>query len=269
MNRHQIIPFTKTSAYGNDFLLVRIADLPRGSAGKLADLSRRMCNRHNGIGADGVEWLSPASKHDVGARLINADGSEAEISGNGTRCVAAYLANRREKKEFRILTGAGTKICRLLGHTGRTFRFNMQMGTGAVEGERMLDVSGKKLKGLMVSTGNPHFVMFVEEFAPKWQDQAVAIATHPAFPQGTNVELVHVIDRNAIEFRIYERGAGETQSSGTGSCASALAAMHAGRVGSPVEVRAPGGIQTVKWNTKREIELEGAAVLVCDGNFLL
>jgi diaminopimelate epimerase len=269
MNRDRFLPFTKASAYGNDFLLVRTADLPRGSSGKLAELSRRMCDRHNGIGADGVEWLSPVPKHDIAARLINADGSEAEISGNGTRCVAAYLADRKDRKEFKILTGAGTKICRLLGHRDRTFRFNMHMGAGAVEGERVLDVLGKKQKGLVVSTGNPHFVIFVEEFAPKWQDQAAVIATHLAFPQGTNVELVEVLDRNTIEFRIYERGAGETQSSGTGSCASAIAAIHAGKVGSPVEVRAPGGIQTVKWNTNRELELEGAAVLVCEGNFLL
>ena len=264
----RLLKFTRASACGNDFLLVQESDLPRRQSADLAQLSRRLCDRHNGIGADGVEWLYPDRDHDVRARLFNADGSEAEISGNGTRCVAAYLVEQARAKEVRILTGAGTKICRLLRRDGWRFRFSMQIGKAEVAGARQIDVNGKHIKGHVVSTGNPHFVMLVEQFPAKWQEQAAAIATHEEFPQGTNVELVRVIDSHTVEFRIYERGAGETQSSGTGSCASAVAAIYAGRVKSPVEARAPGGVQTVKWDGQ-SLELEGDADLIGRGEFFL
>jgi len=264
----RLLKFTKASACGNDFLLVQASDLPGRESADLAQLSRRLCDRHNGIGADGVEWLYPDPKHDIRARLFNADGSEAEISGNGTRCVAAYLADQSGLKEIRILTGAGTKLCRLLHRKGSRFRFSMQMGKAEVGAQRQLDMNGQKIRGHVISTGNPHFVIFVEQFPARWQKQAAAISTHKQFPHGTNVELVHVLDPNTVEFRIYERGAGETQSSGTGSCASAVAAIHAGRVKSPVEVRAPGGVQTVRWKND-SLELEGEADLICRGEFFL
>jgi diaminopimelate epimerase len=129
-------------------------------------------------------------------------------------------------------------------------------------------VNGQTIRGHVVSTGNPHFVIFVEQFPAKWQEEAAAISTHKQFSHGTNVELVRVVNPSTVEFRIYERGAGETQSSGTGSCASAVAAIHAGRVKSPVEVRAPGGVQTVRWKND-SLELEGDADLICRGEFFL
>ena len=264
----RLLHFTKASACGNDFLLIQAAELPKSTAQDLSELSRRLCDRHNGVGADGVEWLYSDPDHDVRARLFNADGSEAEISGNGTRSVAAYLAEKKGLKEIQILTGAGTKVCRLLQRKGSRFRFSMQMGKAEVQDERELDVNGQKVRGHVVSTGNPHFVILVERFPTKWQEQAAAISTHREFAHGTNVELVRVVNPNTVEFRIYERGAGETQSSGTGSCASAVAAIHAGRVKSPVEVRAPGGVQTVRWEHD-SIELEGDADLICRGEFFL
>jgi len=264
----RLLHFTKASASGNDFLLIQAAELSKSTAQDLAELSRRFCDRHNGVGADGVEWLYSDADHDVRARLLNADGSEAEISGNGTRCVAAYFAEEKGLEEIRILTGAGTKLCRLLDRQGSRFRFSMQMGSAEVNAERELEVNGQVVRGHVVSTGNPHFVMFVEHFPSKWQEQAAAISTHKQFPRGTNVELVRVLNPNAVEFRIYERGAGETQSSGTGSCASAVAAMHARRVKSPVEVRAPGGVQIVKWEHD-SLELEGDADLICRGEIFL
>lgn len=264
----RLLNFTKASACGNDFLVVQASDLPDGKSADLAAFARRLCDRHNGIGADGVEWLYPDPDHDVRARLFNADGSEAEISGNGTRCVAAYLVQKAGINEVRILTGAGTKICRLLRREAWRFRFSMQMGEAEIAGERQLQVDGNKITGHVVSTGNPHFVVLVEHFPANWQERAAAISTHREFPQGTNVELVRVIDRNTVEFRIYERGAGETQSSGTGSCASAIAAIYAGSAKSPVEVRAPGGVQTVKWDGK-SLELEGDADLIGSGDFFL
>jgi len=264
----RLLKFTKASACGNDFLLVQASDLQEGQSADLANISRRICDRHNGIGADGVEWLYSDPDHDIRARLFNADGSEAEISGNGTRCVAAYLVQQAGLKEVSILTDAGSKTCRLLRREGCRFRFSTQMGEAEVSGERQVEVAGKKVRGHLVFTGNPHFVMLVEQFPAKWQEQAAAVSTHKEFPQGTNVELVRVINPNTVEFRIYERGAGETQSSGTGSCASAVAAIYAGRVSSPVEVRAPGGAQTVKCESD-SLELEGAADLIGRGEFLL
>src|SRR5690242_14524457 len=157
----KLLNFTKASACGNDFLLVNASDLKDGQSADLTGFSRRLCDRHQGIGADGVEWLYSERGHDIRARLFNADGSEAEISGNGTRCVAAYLAQHRGLKELSILTGAGAKMCRLLRREGWRFRFSMQMGEAEVAGERQLQVAGKKVKGQVVSTGNPHFVMLV------------------------------------------------------------------------------------------------------------
>ncbi len=269
MKAKQLLPFVKASACGNDFLLVQSSEIPNAGREELAQLSRRLCDRNQGVGADGVEWLYPDPQNDIRARLFNADGSEAEISGNGTRCVAAFLSWKKGASEFKILTGAGTKICRLLEHDQQRFRFSMQMGRPEVEGERAVPICGKNVKGTMVSTGNPHFVIFVEKFPAKWQEEAAILSTHRDFPQGTNVELVQVLGRSAIEFRIYERGAGETRSSGTGSCASAIAAIQAGLVESPVEVRAPGGTQIVRWDKGEMLELVGDAVLICQGEFFL
>jgi diaminopimelate epimerase len=266
------IPFTKASACGNDFLLVEGAH----ASGDLSELTRRMCDRHRGVGADGVEWLFPDAEADVRARLINADGSEAEISGNGTRCVAAEICSRENKKEVIVRTGAGLKTCRLMGREdarqGPRFEFEIDMGQPEVGGQMSIETMWVRAVGTKVSMGNPHFVIFVENFQEGWQRQAALIQTQPQFPQGTNVEYVVVRpanDRgaNEIEIRLFERGVGETESSGTGSCASAVAAIVSGRVASPVTVIAPGGAQTVRW--ENQVYLRGPATLVCRGEFFV
>jgi len=258
------IPFFKAEACGNDFLIVESSHM----AGDPADLSRRLCDRHRGVGADGVEWVSIDANGRVVARLFNADGSEAEISGNGTRCVAAWAVETRGGSEVRVLTGAGEKECMLLRRAEHEFEFMVEMGHAEVIGEKTIPVPGGNAKGLVISTGNPHFVEFFERFPERWQARAEAVGQSPEFPQGTNVELVHILGRNKIEFRIFERGAGETQSSGTGSCASAIAAIHSRQVFSPVEVHAPGGKQVVHWDGADALLLEGPASLVCRGEFL-
>lgn len=259
------IPFTKASACGNDFLLV---DGAQGSS-DLGALTRRMCDRHRGVGADGVEWLFPDAEADVNARLINADGSEAEVSGNGTRCVAAEIySNRTNKKtEVVVRTGAGLKTCHLLSRQGSTFEFEAEMGQPEVGTQLSIETTGVRALGTKVSMGNPHFVIFVENFHDGWQRQAALIAAQPHFPQGTNVEYVVVRGANEIEIRLFERGVGETESSGTGSCASAVAAIASGRVTSPVTVIAPGGAQTVRWD--EQVHLRGPATLVCRGEFFV
>ena len=261
------IPFTKASACGNDFLLVEAAQ----ASGDLPELTRRLCDRHRGVGADGVEWLSPDTEADVKARLINADGSEAEISGNGTRCVAAQICSRENKTEVVVRTGAGLKICRLISskdaRQGSTFDFETDMGPPEVGGELSIETMWVRAVGTKVSMGNPHFVIFAENFPDGWQRQAALIQTQPQFPQGTNVEYVVVRGPNEIEIRLFERGVGETESSGTGSCASAVAALATGRVKSPVKVIAPGGAQTVRW--QNEVYLQGPATIICQGEFFI
>lgn len=265
-SRNKSIAFTKASACGNDFLIVAGAE----ASEDLNGLSRRLCDRHNGVGADGVEWLFPDAEADVMARLINADGSEAEISGNGTRCVAAEICSRTEKREVVIRTGAGLKTCRLIEKRSPTFEFEVEMGKPTVGEPLAMETMSVRAVGTRVSMGNPHYVIFVERFPEDWQKQAALIQasmiqTQPQFPQGTNVEYVAVRGPNEIEIRLFERGVGETQSSGTGSCASAVAAIASQRVVSPVTVVAPGGSQTVRW--ENQVYLRGAATLVCRGEF--
>jgi diaminopimelate epimerase len=259
------IPFTKASACGNDFLLVQAE---HGGA-DLGTLSRRLCDRHLGVGADGVEWLFPDNQSgvDVHARLINADGSEAEISGNGTRCVAAEICWRTGKTEIVVRTGAGLKTCHLVSRQGATFEFEADMGEPEIGVQLSTETMGVQVTGTNVSMGNPHFVIFVEQFHEGWQRQAALIGTQSQFPQGTNVEFVVVRSSGEIEIRLFERGVGETQSSGTGSCAAAVAAIASDRVSTPVKVVAPGGSQVVRW--EKQVYLRGPATLICRGEFFI
>jgi diaminopimelate epimerase len=257
------VPFTKASACGNDFLIIDGAEAPVD----LHAFSKRICDRHNGLGADGVEWLFPAQDADMRARLINADGSEAEISGNGTRCVAAYLVANGSAGRLAIRTGAGIKYCELLARDGHCFEFEMDMGEPQVGDDFSIKVAFGEVHGTPVSMGNPHFVVFTKEFPPAWQAEAAEIGRHHDFKHGINVEFVRIKSRNEVDVRFYERGVGETQSSGTGSCASAVASIAAGRVNSPVQVHAPGGTQAVRWDGSK-VFLRGPAKLICEGEFL-
>jgi len=257
------VPFTKASACGNDFIIIDAIDLPA----EPQEFTRRVCDRHNGVGADGVEWLFPADDADMRARLINADGSEAEISGNGTRCVAAHLVSSGHTGRLAIRTGAGIKRCELVSQEGNRFEFEMDMGEPQVGDPFSIRVAFGETHGTPVSMGNPHYAVFVNEFSPAWQAEAAEIGRHHDFKHGINVEFVFVKSKNEIEVRFYERGVGETQSSGTGSCAAAVAAIAAGRANSPVTVHAPGGAQMVRWQGEN-VFLRGPALLICRGEFL-
>ncbi|HEY7351178.1 MAG TPA: diaminopimelate epimerase [Terriglobales bacterium] len=262
-NAAGVIPFVKASACGNDFVIIDGLHAPPD----LTAFSRRICDRHNGIGADGVEWLFPSQDADIRARLINADGSDAEISGNGTRCVAAYLCSQSSRERVSIRTGAGIKNCELFSREGKSFEFEIAMGEPQVGDEFSIKVAFGEARGIPVSMGNPHFVVFVNEFSPGWQGDAAEIGKHHDFKYGINVEFAVVRDAQNIEVRFYERGVGETQSSGTGSCASAVAAIFSKKAKSPVRVHAPGGAQAVRW--EEQVFLRGPAQLICCGEFLL
>jgi diaminopimelate epimerase len=257
------IPFVKASACGNDFLIIDIEHAPAD----IAALTRRICDRHNGVGADGVEWVLPATDADLAIRLMNADGSAAEISGNGTRCVAAWFCAEHERDSVLVHTDAGLKKCDLMARVEQTFEFRTAMGRPEIGGEMRVMLKDREVDGITVSMGNPHFVVFVSEFETGWQVWSGDASTHTDFAQGTNVELVRVINEHELEVRFYERGVGETQSSGTGSSASAAAAIHSGRAQSPVRLHAPGGSQTVEW--QGELLLYGPATILCRGEFFI
>lgn len=274
-----MIPFTKAHACGNDFLIVE-----EGAAKNLdrAELTRRLCQRNTGIGADGIEFFAWTNKSEDGPnsgriRLHNADGSVAEISGNGTRCVAAWMAETLGSKsgdELKILTDAGPRICRIDSvHTGDAFTVGVTTGMGVPRFvPHTLKLSdGSEVIGVEVVTGNPHFVILVDNAAfavagKTWQSLGEEICVHRDFPHQTNVEFVRVVSENEIEIRIFERGVGPTTSSGTGSSASATAALALRRCVSPLAVVAPGGAQTVAWGGPgQELFLTGPAALIARG----
>jgi len=257
------IPFVKASACGNDFLIIDGIHAPAD----LAAFSRRICERHEGVGADGVEWLFPTQDADVQARLFNADGSEAEISGNGTRCVAAHICSEQGKEKIVIRTGAGLKVCNFISRSDTQYEFEIAMGEPEVGDEFPIKLAAREVRGIPVSMGNPHYVIFVKEFAPGWQAEASEIGRDPAFKYGINVELVRPRKQTEIEVRFFERGVGETSSSGTGSCAAAVASVFSKKAVSPVVVQAPGGAQTVRWNGT--VFLRGPAQLIGRGEFFV
>lgn len=263
------IPFVKATACGNDFLLIDSAALAASPVPvDLAAFTRRICDRHDGIGADGVEWMSPHATADVAIRLVNADGSDAEISGNGTRCVAAYVSAEQGKERISILTGAGLKTCVLTARRESEYEFEIDMGAAQVGKEVVMKIGGDEIRGTPVSMGNPHLVIFVSEFRDPWQARAAEVQHSSQFKEGINVEIVIIDSKHDVSVRFFERGVGETLSSGTGSCASAAAAIAAGEAESPVRVHAPGGTQTVLVESN-QVLLRGSARLVCRGEFFL
>jgi len=265
-----LIHFVKAHACGNDFLIINAPEL---SAEEQRKAAVWLCARNAGVGADGVEYLEWTSEHSGRIRLFNADGSIAEISGNGTRCVAAWMAYEKKFSSGEVITletDAGTRECRIVEAEGFRFQIESRMGIPALE-SRVVELASGSLQGILVSTGNPHFVIFVEgpEFSvhgKRWQEIGSEVCFHSDFPEQTNVEFVRVIDTNHIEIRIFERGVGPTTSSGTGTCASAVATIAHSGGAEHLLVRAPGGEQRVEWHGKGgEILLAGPAELIATG----
>jgi diaminopimelate epimerase len=205
---------------------------------------------------------------DVEIRLLNADGSEAEISGNGTRCVAAYICEEQGREKITIRTGAGVKTCTLTARRDQEYEFEMEMGEASVAKEITIKIGARVVRGVPVWLGNPHFVIFVTEFGEKWQFEAAEIQGSAEFKQGVNVEVIVAEGVHDLQARFFERGVGETRSSGTGSCAAAMAAIASGKAESPVRVQALGGAQMVRTEGQR-VFLRGAARMVCRGEVFL
>lgn len=257
------IPFAKADAHGNDFLIVSEEDASTAPA----ELAVAMCERLRGIGADGLILYRLESERFV-MTLFNSDGSSAEISGNGLRCLAAYLVHSGQVtgSDIEVETGAGLVKLSALGREGTTFRFRADMGPPRdIDTGVSIDLGGREVTATTLSMGNPHCVVFADvEALP---ELGPILGRHSRFPEGTNVELVKVLDRHTIRMAIWERGVGRTASSGTGSSASAVASIVNNHVESPVAVHCPGGILDVEWAEGESVFLTGDAEVVADGNF--
>jgi diaminopimelate epimerase len=253
------IPYTKAHGARNDFLLTRRDALPTKFDAPAAAIA--ICDRYTGAGADGWLLISNTPDADGAIELWNSDGSRSEISGNGTRCAAAYLL--RNEPNIRIMTGAGPKHLRLLSREGRKFAFEMNMGAAKIEElhAKILD-----LDATILNVGNPQCAVFVDNFDLDWRTLGAQLERHPRFPNRTNVSFIKHIDDHTIDVRFFERGAGETMSSGTGSTGAAAAAVARGLVKSPVTVETPAGPLNLRWEND-DILLEGPAEIVAAGEF--
>jgi len=262
------IRFTKAHGAKNDFLLTWQADAPEGD---LPAIARAICDRHTGIGADGWMLVSPPDDPlaEGSIQLYNSDGSAPEISGNGTRCAAAFLIRHGYAAGVvRVRTGAGIKTLRLLSRSGLTFEFEMNMGRAQMLAERFsLPLSTGPRDVTLMDVGNPQCAVPVENFDFDWRAMGKEIESHPHFPKKTNVSFIVPVDRHSIDVRFYERGAGETMSSGTGSTGAAVAAVARGLAESPVDVLTPAGKMTLR--LEDNVYLTGPAEIVGEGEFFL
>ena len=260
-------PFVKAHACGNDFLIIEEPLAQR----RHAELARKLCVRNTSVGADGIEFLERKPNGDLFLRLFNADGSEAELSGNGTRCVAAWLASSEGRQNVALGTHGGLRTCRVVEAADPLYLIESEMGVPRVM-PRTIELPGVgNVAGAMVNVGNPHFVLFVDidDFSAhglSWQQLGAQISTSPLFPHGTNVEFVRVLSSSEIAFRIYERGCGPTTSSGTGTCASSAAAMSLRNVDRELTAVAEGGPQRTVWPASDAImRLIGPAEIIYRG----
>jgi diaminopimelate epimerase len=275
--------FIKMQATGNDFILI---DSLKTRQCDWSALAKEMCHRHFGIGADGILLISPSKKADLYMRMFNPDGSEAEACGNGLRCAARYalVSGMAHGPEIKIDTPSGLKIARIQG------RKNIQVNMGkpalkpaaipVIVAERKSDgeapvtdyplaVGGKKLKITCVSMGNPHAVCFMEERVDSFPLGVVGpqVEHHSMFPSRVNFEIVNVVSRKRLKARVWERGAGETLSCGSGACAIAVAARLMKITDNPVDIILPGGTLIVDWDGKGEVHLTGPAEIVFEGRW--
>jgi diaminopimelate epimerase len=262
-----LLRVAKAHAYGNDFLFVAASAAPADAAA----LARTLCDRHRGVGGDGL-ILFEIRDRAATMRLLNADGSPSELSGNGLRCLAALVANQQQLPVGTIVTvatGAGVKSLDLRAVAGQRYTFRAALGPPADIRRAEIALLGETLAASVLSIGNPQCVILgplpdmdrFNRFGP-------ALATHSMFPAGTNVEFAHVESPDCVRILIWERGVGPTTSSGTGASAAAVAAAAHGGANREVDVIAPGGTQRVEWH-EEGVFLTGWAEIVLDGSVYL
>ena len=261
------IPFTKAHGAKNDFVLTWRCDAPPTD---LSGIARAICDRHTGVGADGWMLVEPDPEVDGAIQLYNSDGSMAEISGNGTRCAAAFLIQQdctqdsRAAEAVKVRTGAGVKTLRLLERRGLHFEFEMNMGRAEISAERFeLALAAGPRDVTLLWVGNPQCAVPVQDFDFDWRAMGAEIESHSLFPERTNVSFFRPVGEHLIEARFYERGAGETMSSGTGSTGAAAAAVARWLVESPVRVLTPAGPLDLRF--EEDVYLTGPAEIVAEG----
>ncbi len=257
--------FTKMHGLGNDYLYV-FGTVP----GDIADLCRRLSDRHFGAGSDGMIYITPSEAADFGMRIFNADGSEAAMCGNGIRCVGKYLYDKgyTDKTVLTVETRSGLKTLFLHVSGGQVRSVTVQMGTAATSPDLSLTVGGKTVACTPVSVGNPHAVLFVEdaEAAPV-ETLGPRLERHRAFPGGVNVEFVQVLSEQRLRMRVWERGSGVTMACGTGACAEAAADVSRGfcRPDTPITVQLDGGALVVTVGDDGAVTMRGPAAFVYEG----
>jgi len=277
--------FVKMQGAGNDYIYLDCFAQPAPK--DPAALARRLSDRHFGIGADGLILILPSSQTDARMRMFNADGSEAEMCGNGIRCVAKYVYDHGlcPRTRLRIETGAGIIPVEVFPEDGRVRRACVDMGRPIFEppevpttlpadprspvaaaADAELQVAGRTLQVTCVSMGNPHCVVFVDEPDDRWVlELGPQIETHPSFPNRVNVEFVKVVSAQEAVARVWERGSGETLACGTGACAVCVAGVLTGRTERRLAVRLPGGVLQIEWAQDDHVYLTGPAVEVFTG----
>lgn len=279
--------FTKFHGYGNDYIVFEALQL--AEVDDLGDFARRICNRHYGAGADGIAITQPSEedRSDFHVRIFNPDGSEAGMSGNGTRCAASYLFYHElwSDDPLRLQTRNGIKRYHLLERDGaNSFLFQSELGQPRLASASIpmiteqpldqvigypLEVGSEVLHVTALEMGNPNCCIFVDDFSSiDWRRLGPLIEHHPRFPERSNVIFVRIRDRGNIEERLWERGVGETESSGTCSCAAVVASVINGFTDRRVNVHAPGGMLAIEWREDGEVVLTGRAEVIYSGEWL-
>jgi diaminopimelate epimerase len=272
--------FTKMHGAGNDYVYVDCFQEPMPA--DPAALSQKLSDRHFGIGGDGLILICPSERADARMRMFNADGSEAEMCGNGVRCVAKYVYDHgiAKKSPLRIETGRGVLTLEIEADAGLARRVRVDMGEPILQAdlipttlpggpvvERELAVAGRTLRVTCVSMGNPHCVTYVDRLSDEWVlGVGPKVENDPHFPKRVNAEFVEVLGPEEIRMRVWERGSGETLACGTGACAVCVAGVLSGRTGRRLKAHLPGGDLELHWAENNHVYLTGPAVEVFSGN---
>lgn len=275
--------FTKMQGLGNDYVYVNCMEQMVEDA---AETARRVSDRHFGIGSDGLILICPSDKADFEMRMYNADGSRGEMCGNGIRCVGKYVYDYglTDKTSLSVETLGGIKHLFLEVEDGKVSLVKVDMGPAILEPEKIpvtaegsrvvdepLQVDGKTFRMTCVSMGNPHAVIYVDDVQRMdLEKTGPSFENHERFPNRINTEFAHVLDRNTVEMRVWERGSGETLACGTGACAVAVASILNGYTEDQVTVRLLGGDLKIEWDREaNKVYMTGPAEVVFDGEIRL
>ena len=254
--------FTKMQGLGNDYLYV-FGEVPEN----IEELSIKLSNRYFGPGADGMIYICKSDVADFKMRIFNADGSEAMMCGNASRCIGKYLYERglTDQTEIRLLTLSGVKTLLLDVKDGTVENVTVDMLEPAFEDDSLFVAHRGIDKGVFVSMGNPHFVIFTEHIDQVGETGRI-LEQHPAFPERCNIEFARVESQDVIRTRVWERGSGITLACGTGACATAVAAALTGRAGRRSQIVMDGGTLTIEWReSDNHVYMTGPATFVFDG----